>query len=232
VDQACRSLQAGKALISLGLLVQMRVDQKFGVGDLATGLGPQISIDVDVLGPSWAGADRVELFANGIKIREKRFRSGKKIHKARVSWTIPRPLHDVHLVAVATGPGVTSPHWAIPRPYQPSSTKWTPRILGATNPIWLDADGDGRFTSARNYAQQLVDRIGTSPESLIAALANFDEAVAAQTASLCQKNGKDIREPNFKNALRRASIPVQSGFAAYSATLHEQNPSQPRPGLN
>jgi len=55
--------------------------------------------------------------------------------------------------------------------------------------------------------------------------------VAAQTASLCQKNGKDIREPDFKNALRRASIRVQSGFAGFSATLENQR-AQSNPPKN
>jgi hypothetical protein len=66
-----------------------------------------------------------------------------------VRWTVPRPAQDVHLIAIASGPGITSPHWAIPKPYQPSSRMWNARVLGATNPIWVDADGDGKFTPLR-----------------------------------------------------------------------------------
>jgi hypothetical protein len=53
------------------------------------------------------------------------------------------------LLAVASGPPVTAPFWRIPKPYQPTSTTWNPRVIGATNPIWIDADGDGRFTPPR-----------------------------------------------------------------------------------
>src|SRR5438045_2141278 len=120
---------------------------------------------------------------------------------------------------MATGPGVTSPHWEIPRPYQPSSPKWTPRILGATNPVWLDADGDGKFTSARQYAQRIIETTGTDPEAVVRALSKFDAAVAAQAASLCQKKGMDLRSVEFRQALRQAGQSVQEGFSLYIGTL-------------
>ncbi|MDR3402373.1 MAG: CehA/McbA family metallohydrolase [Chthoniobacter sp.] len=70
VDEACRNLKAGHAGVSMGLLTQLTVDDRFGAGDLATPLGSEIKVAVRVLGPSWVQADRVELYANGIKIRE------------------------------------------------------------------------------------------------------------------------------------------------------------------
>jgi hypothetical protein len=64
--------------------------------------------------------------------------------KGDVTWTIPAPVKDTHLVAIVTGPSVSEPFWAMTRPYQPSSRKWQGRAIGATNPVWLDGDGDGR----------------------------------------------------------------------------------------
>jgi len=225
VDTACRNLRSGKALVSLGLIANMHVENRFAVGDLATALPPEITVTVDVLGPSWMAADRVELFANGVKIREKRIGVTKKIEKTQISWKMPRPLHDCYLVAIASGPGVTEAYWAIPRPYQPTSTQWTPRLLGVTNPIWVDADGDGRFTPAREYARQIVESVGTAPSNLIAALSSFDESVAAQAAGLCQSKGADIRSDEFQKALRHGPAAVRIGFAAYAATL---GPGVPR----
>jgi hypothetical protein len=220
ITTVCRNLNAGKALISLGLLTRITVAGTSGPGDLVTNIGPTISVAVDVLGASWTRADRVELFANGTRIREQMLRPTDDVLKGHVSWTIPRPLHDLHLIAVATGPGVKSPHWAIPRPYQQSSTTWTSRLLGATNPVWLDGDGDGRFTPARHYAKQIVERVGTEAANVIPVLTNFDEAVAAQTASFCHASGKDVRGSEFANFLRRAPNHVQSGFATFANTLN------------
>ena len=220
VEAACQSFLKGRVLVSLGLLTQMTVEDKFGVGDLATGLGELLRVNVTVLGPSWTSADRVELYANGVRIREQQIEAPvSPVEKTRVTWIIPRPAHDVHLVAIASGPPVTGPYWQIPKPYQPSSRAWEPRVIGATNPIWVDGDGDGRFTPARAYAREIIKRTGHEPKNLIPELAKYDEAVAAQAASLCQASGMDVRSAEFQQALKSALRQVQLGFAAYTATL-------------
>jgi hypothetical protein len=231
IDEACRSFLSGRVLVSLGLLAQMTVDGKFGVGDLATGMGEKMRVAVTVLGPSWINAGRVELFANGVKIREQLISTAHvsasptkpAIEKARITWKLPRPSHDVHLVAIAWGPPVSGPYWAIPKPYQPNSRVWQPHVIGATNPIWIDADGDGTFTSARGYAQRLVQENGTDPAKLLPALATYDESVAAQAASLCQTAGTDVRSADFVRWLKHASRAVQRGFNAFASTRTAQN---------
>jgi hypothetical protein len=195
VATACSNLVAGRALVSMGLLAQMTVNDRFHVGDLATNLGEQVRVRVQVCAPSWISASRVELFANGVSIRTNEISASDARSpgvKAVVEWTIPRPAHDVHLVGIATGPGVSAPFWATPKPYQPTSPGWTNRVIAVTNPIWIDADGDGRFTAARGYAKQLVEKTGTAPVRLVAALSKYDEAVAAQAASLCAGAGMEI----------------------------------------
>jgi hypothetical protein len=219
VDAACRALKAGRALVSLGLLVRISVDDRSGVGDLATKLGEQVRVSVDVDGPSWASADRVELFVNGVKAREARIDPSPGALKSKVTWTLPRPPHDVSLVAVASGPGVTAPYWAIARPYQPTSRDWTSRSFGITNPIDLDGDGDGAWTSPRAYAEATVARVGLAPRALIPALGAYDEAVASQAAALCRAAGRDVRDEGFARLLAAAPEPVRRGFADFAATL-------------
>jgi hypothetical protein len=204
--------------VSLGLLAQMMVEEKFGVGDLATNLPATMRVQIRVLGPSWVSATNVTLFANGVKLREQTIGPGDSSGtgiKAVLNWTLPRPAHDVYLVALATGPEVNAPFWAIPKPYQPTSPRWTGRIIAATNPIWLDADGDGRFTAARGYARRLIEQHGTNPNSLLPALIHFDEAVAAQVASFCVAAGADILSEPFRRALEKAAEPAQRGFERF-----------------
>jgi hypothetical protein len=149
VDEAIANLRKGKALISLGLITKVKVEDRFEVGDLATNVSPQMKVNAEVWGPSWVTADRIELFANGKRIAQSAIEPSARSQKFSIGWTLPRPKTDAHLIAIATGPGVRSPHWAVPRPYQASSPKWNPRVLGATNPIFIDADGDGKFTPLR-----------------------------------------------------------------------------------
>lgn len=185
LDEVWRSYQEGRLLVSLGLLAQIKVDDRFGVGDLATGLGGSLKVEVTVLGPAWTQADRVALYANGRLLREEPIADDHQAgEKARVVWRIPKPAHDTHLVAIASGPGVTAPYWEIPRPYQPSSKTFVPRVLGSTNPVWLDADGDGRFSSAYDLARSLIQQHGGDRAKVRAALKDYDEAVATQVDSL------------------------------------------------
>jgi hypothetical protein len=221
VATACSNLVAGRALVSMGLLAQMTVEEKFGVGDLAAKLPRSVRVQVRVLGPSWVSATNVVLFANGVVLRQQTIdpnRTGGVGVKAVVNWTIPCPTHDAHLVALATGPEVNAPFWAIPKPYQPTSPKWTGRVIAATNPLWLDADGDGIFTPARGYARKLVERHGTDPQTLLPALVRFDEATAAQAASLCVAAGVDVGSEPFRRALDSVAEPVRRGFASFAAT--------------
>ncbi len=219
VEASCRSLREGRATVSLGLLARLTVDDRFGAGDLATGLGDRVRVVVEVYGPSWTHADRVELYADGFPIREASVEATPDPRKARLTWELPRPRHDVSLVAVASGPGVTDPAWAIAKPYQPTSRSWTPRVLGITNPVGLDGDGDGAWTSPRGYAASVVERAGTDPARLLPALASYDEAVAAQAAELCQAAGGDVRDADFSRRLEQAEGAVRRGFAAFAETL-------------
>jgi hypothetical protein len=219
VDEACRSLREGRALVSFGLLADLVVNDQFGVGDLALRGQRGVTAAVNVFGPAWTRADRVELFANGVRVAEHKLPPVRGATKARVVFRLPRLKHDVYLVAIASGSGVTAPFWETPRPYQPSSKTFTPRVLGATNPVWVDVDGDGKFTSARAYAEQLVNRHGTDAAKLFPALAAYDEPVAAQAASLCHAAGKDLRSVEFMHAMRGAARQVQHGWVNFAGTV-------------
>ena len=217
VAAACSNLLAGRALVSMGLLVDMTVNEQFKVGDLATNLDATLRVTVRVTAPPWSSATNVCLFANGLKVREEALAGA---HVSTTTWGLPRPAHDIHLVAIATGPGVTAPFWAIPRPYQPSSPRWESRVTASTNPIWIDGDGDGQFTSARGYAERLVKESGADPVRLIPALNRFDEAVAAQAASLIAAS---VHSPEFARLLKSGAGPVQRGFSSFAATQRTAN---------
>ncbi|MEW6159710.1 MAG: CehA/McbA family metallohydrolase, partial [Verrucomicrobiota bacterium] len=226
VERACENFLRGRALVSMGLLANLRVNQRFEVGDLVTGAGDKLRIEATVQAPSWIRPERVEVFANGIKILERKWpvasaRGPLKKSKARpfhevISWTVPRPKHDVHLVAIATGPGVSELFWQVPRPYQPTSTAWNPQVIGATNPIWIDGDGDGKFTAARAYARGLAERSGKDLPLLFAELKAFDSSVAAQAASFVAADGLDLHSSPVAEMIRAAPEPVRLGFERFA----------------
>ncbi|GEP41781.1 CehA/McbA family metallohydrolase [Brevifollis gellanilyticus] len=185
LDEVWRSYHEGRLLVSFGLLANLKVNGRFGVGDLATKLGDEIEVEAIVSGPAWTKADHVELFANGIRIREQAIDDpGKAGEKARITWKLPKPSHDVHLVAIATGPGITEAFWEIPRPYQPTSKTLRPRVIGATNPVWLDVDGSGNFEAAFTIAQNLITQFRDDPIKLEESLKKHDKAVVIQARDI------------------------------------------------
>jgi hypothetical protein len=175
-----------------------------------------------VLGPGWVKADRVELYANGVKVREAEITGGQKPGvKWEGAWTLPRPRHDIHLVAVATGPGVTELYWPIAKPFQPTSPVVVRRVLGVTGAVWLDGDGDGRRTNAYEYARRVCDAWGGRTADLVRALAGYDEAVAAQAAGLLRGRGVSVSDPAIREAARRAGPQVGRGFEAFAQAWRE-----------
>ncbi|MGE4550667.1 MAG: CehA/McbA family metallohydrolase, partial [Opitutales bacterium] len=215
VAAACRAIREGRALVSMGLLANMKVEGRFEVGDLATDLPALVSIEVEVLGPRWVNADHLVLYANGLPIWEMEVAPApNKVRKVVARREFRRPAHDVHLVLIATGPGVTKPFWEIPRPYQHKTKEYTPRVIGATNPIWLDADGDGKYTSPHAYAGRIIGE-KDDLEAIIEKLSAFDEAVSSQAAALLATQGIDLGDAKATAALLKAAPAVARGFDAF-----------------
>ncbi len=150
VDAAMEAFVAGRVLVSYGLLVDLKVNGAVQSGD-------QLSLDEDarevnvgirVLGPHWVEASSVQLYANGKLVREESIRRQVGQFPGVIwtgHWTIDRPQHDVHLVALATGPGVTGPWWPMAKPYQPTSPEFVPQAFGCSGAVWMDGDGDGNI---------------------------------------------------------------------------------------
>src|SRR5262249_60186316 len=93
------------------------------------------------------------------------------------------------LAAAATGHGVRGRSWPIAKPYQPTSPKVERRVLGATGAVWIDGDGDGQWTSAREYAVRLWREAKEEVPKFIGLLGKYDEATAVPAASLLRAKG-------------------------------------------
>lgn len=223
LDAVFRSLKAGRVLVSMGLLAEIEVDDRYGPGDLVPATGP-IEVRVRVRGPSWVSAERVSLYANGVRIREERISdSAPGTVKWEGEWTLEPPRHDLYLVAVATGPGVTEPYWPIAKPYQPASLNWRPYVIGSTGAVKVDVDGDGRWSSPYEYAVDLARLCAGDEESLIKELGDYDEAVAVQLAGLLHQQGQgDCWAALYRAALHADSLQhARRAFFRYIDSLRE-----------
>ena len=229
VAAAVESFLAGRVVVSLGLFADIEVAGRHGPGDIvprSQNDADPVVVNVRVLGPSWTRADMVELYANGHKIREAAIAPKENTWVAvnsSVRWELddlPRG-QDVFLVAIARGPGVRHLSWPIARPYQPKSPEWTPHVLSATGAVWLDRDGDGRRTPAREYAERIVADSGGDLGQALAALESHDEAVAAHVAHVLHERDVSLTDAAAATALKQAAAPAQGGFRAYLEAWRE-----------
>ncbi len=155
VTQAVESIRRGRTMVAYGLLAEIDVDEK-GPGELVV---PKdgLRVRIRVKGPGWTRVQRVALYVNGIRVREEAIENGTRAGiKWQGLWRLPKPHHDVHLVAIASGPGVSAPYWPTAKPYQPTSIDFSPYVIGVSGAVFVDADGSGTFESAFEYARRLV----------------------------------------------------------------------------
>jgi hypothetical protein len=208
IDQAVDNFLHGRVLVSYGLIAEMTVDGKYGSGELVSPSGDEINVAVRVLRPHWIDADRLLLFVNGKLVREEE-------QPQRTAWRLPRLAHDSHLVAIALGPGIDGPWWKTAKAYQPTSPDWEAHVIGCSGAIRVDGDGDGRWSSPRDYAERALAAAGGDLSKLISLLVDYDEATAAQAAHLFQRSGKSLVAAESSEILKSAPEHVREGFAKY-----------------
>ncbi|HYJ38779.1 MAG TPA: hypothetical protein VEV87_09185, partial [Chitinophagaceae bacterium] len=212
INEAISNFTKGNVMVSFGLLPEIKVNKEFGPGDLVSPRN-EINIEVKVSGPSWINADSVTLFANGIKIHASAIKNKSAAGvKWKGNWNLRKQRQDIFLVAIAEGRQRNLPFWPIVKPYQPTNTSWSPYAIGCTGAVWIDADSDGKFTSAYEYASRLVVQFSNRMDSLIIKLNIYDETVAIQAAAILYESGIDLRHPNFQAALKMASNSTAGGI--------------------
>lgn len=176
VDEMCEAFLRGHTTVSLGIIVDATVNEDYRLGDLVPAGREKIDVQIRVRGPSWVRPQRVYIFVNGeeavqsLAPTDHRGRS----HDTTTTWSVPAPSEDGWLVCVIVGHGVKNPAWAIEENY----------TFAATNPIYLDVDGDGRYTSPRDTAKARLTAAGKDPEKQWRAIEEASDAIALQMVSL------------------------------------------------
>jgi hypothetical protein len=212
VESAIKNFKEGRVLVSMGLMAKLIVNDKYGPGDIVPA-SRNVNVTVEVWGPAWSKADRVSLYANGVRVQTKKIIDlGKPGMKSKSTWAIPLPKHDIFLVAIAEGPGDGMPFWSIAKPYQPASPDWTPRVIGSTGAVWIDADKNGRPNAAFDYAAEIIDSAQGDITKMIKLLANYDEAVAIQVAGALWTHQRNLTSSDISMALQGATKATKEGF--------------------
>jgi hypothetical protein len=85
-------------------------------------------------------------------------------------------------------------------------------VVGLSGAVWIDSDGDGKRSSAYDYAMDAWKRSKRNLKAFIKSLGFYDEAVAMQAAAILQQEGL---LPELEKALPLASADTRKGFEIF-----------------
>ena len=189
VDAACRAILEGRTSIAMGIFVVAQAVvhdpgsgavRVWGMGDLVTVADrSRVRLEATLRAPRWIEPTQATLFVNGTPRVFELGPSSAKPDAACLEWQLSAdladmPQEDAWAVWIVEGKGIDGPFWPLHNDY----------TLGATNPIYLDLDGDGIYSGARQTAARLVKASGGSRKSLIESLRNSWSAVAVHAFDL------------------------------------------------
>jgi len=198
VKQCCRDLAAGHSSISMGIFAHAELAGRSS-GELVSAAGAsELALSLRVASASWIHPAQAVVFVDGTPVTTLEIPAQDAPTDVRLERGIAVPPHDAWLVCVVTGPGVGGRFW-------PQVNDYT---LAATNPIWIDVDGDGRCSSPREIARARLAAAGDGPQALERALQSCDEAVALHVLDLARES-----------YLREVDARLQAGSTAAAARM-------------
>ena len=196
VDDACNRFLRGETSISVGIFADVLVDGHYKMGHTNTVRGSMVSVRLRVAAPSWVTPRRALLFFNGQQIAEKPVLTAPgRPTDVLVDFAVRKPAHDGYLVCVVLGDGVPHPSWKTGENF----------TLAATNPVFLDTDGDGQYSSPRDLARAALAKAGVSTDHQWEAAAAADDVVAIQMFSLMRQTWPEAEQKELENRIRAAA---------------------------
>lgn len=179
VDELCRNFLAGDTTVSYGIFAQATVNHRHRPGEMLRPENGQVTVQLRVAAADWVKPRRAIILLNGLPVAEKKLQPlADQPFEERLEFTIKLPAHDTHLVCGVFGDAITGPYW-------PTTGKFTAAVV---NPLYLDNDGDGKFSSPRETARAILASIGSDLESAWGQLTKADDAIAGQLLGLLYRD--------------------------------------------
>jgi hypothetical protein len=178
VDACCDAIKHGHTSIGQGIFATVVVDGGYRMGDTEDRKGNDapLHIELRVQAPSWIDPQRATVYIDGVAAAVQSITVTKGAPTdAHLSFDLPlEHPHDAWIVCVVMGGNVGGAYWPLLNPY----------TLAATNPVFIDRDGDGYRSPRETAAKWLETR--TKPDEIRNALAHADDAVALHVLDLLQ----------------------------------------------
>ena len=217
VNDACEHFLRGDTCISLGIFADVLVDGRYKMGDTNCVKKGSVDVQLRVAAPSWVQPRRALVFLNGKQVAEKEIpeHAADSPTDLKLDFSVAVPKYDAHVVCVVLGDGVSHPSWH-------TAEKFT---LAATNPIFLDNDGDGKYSSPGETARAVLAKSGKEFNQQWQVTLKADDVIAMQMVSLLSENA----EPSAKKQLDELVNEAAKTRPAFAEYIAEASP-QSKPG--
>ncbi|NUO80063.1 CehA/McbA family metallohydrolase [candidate division KSB1 bacterium] len=223
-----QSLKQKNVSVNRGLYVQFSASEGAPIGSQISMTNGKMDFHIRVQAPRWIACDTVQLIGNGEVVET--FAVATKDSVERFNRTITvTPKVDAWYLVIASGAKSMAPlvHDA-PVPVTP---------LGFTNPIWVDAEGDGKFTSVYERAVATVRAHAAQPAELVGLLSS-QPAMMKAAVGFMEQNVVEHETEILTQLLAHADLDLrlaiyrqlgskkepQAKAALQSAATHAQSP--------
>lgn len=145
------SFNAGRATAAAGIFANLTLDGQYSMGDLVPTKilkqGSRLTATLRVATPSWVRPREAMIYMNGKQVAHQTIKSTPdQPTDQTLTFTIETPPHDAYIVGFVLGDGITLPGW----------TTYGKASQAITNPIFLDVDGDDKYSAPRATAKKLI----------------------------------------------------------------------------
>jgi len=214
VDASCDAIKNGHTSIGQGIFATVVIDGEYRMGDTIDRKNNDkpLHVELRVQAPSWVEPRTATVYVDGVAAAVQKLATKKDSPTdARLVFDLPlERAHDAWVVCVVMGGDVEGAYWPLLNPY----------TLAATNPVFVDRDGDGYQSPRETAAKWLATR--AKPDEIRDALAHADDAVALHMLDLLQARyfdrthdaGQARAEVAKLASERAATSPAVAEFAA------------------
>ncbi|PYV11289.1 MAG: hypothetical protein DMG07_19590, partial [Acidobacteria bacterium] len=140
-EELVRAVKAHRIVVSNGPFLRVDCDGH-GVGETFSSGGRPVTFTVSLQSAPWVDVSAVTLVENGRVVARKLIPATDRVDKGKHVFSVA-PKADAWYVVVAYGNRGL-------QPVIPNLGEREVLPLAFTNPIWVDANGDGKFTPPRN----------------------------------------------------------------------------------
>ncbi len=171
------NIKRHRVSVSRGPYIEFTANDGVPIGGETRTVDGKVRLHIRVQAAHWIRCDTVRIIGNGEVVQTILLQDQSGTVRFEGTVTL-QPKMDTWYIVEATGSESMAPLVPdAPVPIMP---------LAFTNPIWVDADGDGRFTALREYAAEIIQRLRNQPGKLIERLAGHPQMLKQAVAVLAE----------------------------------------------